>query len=263
MGVEKVEFNEILIFAIKNQAQQQGTDNFKSFKAQLWSIPQFILVNVLLDPEVSSQDRLKAFNLLSKTWIKEQTLSAKEQYGVPSTEKKTRQIIDTEGEKCKKFLLTVQKELSFLTTIGLSQIDQLQEEAYPFVHPMISTSFNDDNDTVEVEIQAETETETETEIEIEIDTYLGTNETKPNLGCLSGKIQSFDTVPESYLRNNNYILAIFPIADQFGREEYLSEFADLFEGINISFNILEFRKNEQDLETVNSLAPSVQPTITF
>ncbi len=245
LDVETVGFGEILKFAIKNQAEKQGTDNFKSFKSQVWAIPQYILISSLLNTEVDAEQQMKAFNLLIGTWVKEKVASPGKLYGVPASSQKTVDVLDSEAKKCKEYLKDIYEKLSLPDLEeAMGEIDKIKELFLDRVHPEISTSALHDADTVEVETQQQTETE------IEIENLVALEERTPDLGTLdSYNSEKLETLPDTYLKDfTRKTPLLFPLINQFKREEELHEYADLFEGIHISFNILEFNKDENNLK---------------
>jgi hypothetical protein len=120
---------------------------------------------------------------------------------------------------------------------------------------------SDTSGTVEVEQANEVETQISTEMETE-----GANQLEPiQLGCiyeLSGKFKKkwerVDTL--SSITTFNKILPIFPIADQMSREPGLEKYQALFDGIDISINVLAWKTKEEALiDKMRLLGPRRTP----
>lgn len=249
---EKIGFPEILKFVIVNQSKQQGNDNFKSFKNQVWNLPQSLLIDALLSKDIPSKI---AYELLIETWIKQTHLSATALYGSPAIERPSAIVITEESKKCKAFLQRIEQELPLLKEkidACLNEIDQLSLLTANRVHPMITSPIADDSETVEIEQEAE--------VAVEIETQVVSEDEKARLGTNTGGITEVDDLTaELFASDYNYLLPFFPLEKQMEREPSLREFAPLFKDIIISTNILEWKDDEKDYTKCQLLGPHRTP----
>ena len=156
---EKIGFPEILNFS-SSIVEQQGTDNFKSFKNQVWNLPQSLLIETILRSDISPKRRKKAYERLKETWIKQIDFTATTLYGSPAMERPSTVVIAEETKNPKPFLQEIGQDLPFLKNqidARLIEVDQLSTLAAKHVHPMIISPIADDSETVEIENETQVE----------------------------------------------------------------------------------------------------------
>jgi hypothetical protein len=252
---EKIGFPEILRFVVKNQSKQQGNDNFKSFKNQVWDLPQSLLLEVILRKKISPENREKAYGLLKNMWIKPIQLSASEAYGSPAMERPSSVVIAEESKNCKTFLRDIGRELPFLkakTNSYQVEIDQLANLAVKRVHPQIISPVADDSETVEIE----QEVEIETQVSVEVQTQEDSAEERIKLGRIRmGIPKKMEDLTAFFEGQYRYELPLIPIEKQMASEPLLSEFGPYFKDIRISINVLEWREGEKDRTKVQLFGP--------
>jgi hypothetical protein len=256
-------FPDILKFVIQNQSKQQGNDNFKAFKQQVWNLPQNMLLDVMLNREIPVKLREKAFKYLRKTWIKPANSSPSILYGSPGTKRPCTEVAEEEGEKCKKFLAGILKKLPQLHAeiiAATAQIDRLIEENKNNLHAFIISPLGDEAETVEVE--QETQVENEVEIETQSD---GQHEIVKLGYCESRNLKQVQDLlpiwlsPEHSILNHDGFTPVFPMEKMMQRDPKLHDYASLFKGILISMNVLEWAQGENNLANLQLLGPNRTP----
>jgi len=255
-GQEPITFKEIVKFVIQNQAKQQGDDNFRSFKHELDNLRQNLLLEVMTseDPSYTPEQKQQALRELSKTWIKPANQPPSELYGTPAFARPSHEVIAQAAHNCSLQLDDIAKTLPFLTEkIALfnEQIAILKDRASASVHDQLISAQSDTDGTVEVEQASEVETQASTEMETEGDNLLepiilgcvrqGSNESKKKWERIA--------TPPSLMTHKT--IPIFPIVDQMSREPGLETYQDLFEGIYISLNVLEW--NTQHISQIDKM----------
>ncbi|MCX6990096.1 MAG: DUF3638 domain-containing protein [Chlamydiae bacterium] len=265
-GEEPISFKEILKFAIQNQAKQQGDDNFKSFKQELDNLSQNLLFDVMTseDPHYTPEQKQQALRELCKTWIKPANQLPSELYGKPAFERPSDEVIAEAAHNCLSQLEAIGRAIPFLTEKieGLkAQISDLADRARPSVHAQLISPKSDTDGTVEVEAASEVETELTTDMETE-----GDNQLEPIqlgfmlegvFGKLSRNLERVATLPSL---SSHKTIPLFPIADQMRREPGLERYQDLFEGIDISINVLAWKQREHaQIEKMRLLGPHRTP----
>jgi len=242
-----ITFADILKFVVQNQSKQQGDDNYKAFLQQLWSLPQNVLLKILLATEnTTAQLRIDTFKLLKETWIKPAHLSPSALYGSLAVEMPSKIVLQKEGDKCKSFIYSVLEklpQLKHLLSEVILEIDKLIAATYAIVHPLVITPATSEAETVEVEQS----TQTETAVEILAETEQ--NNEDVDLGYFKGKpIEVNDLIPEFLtLHSKECMNYIFPLHAQMLREPTLYEYAKHFRDIKIAINVLEWKKEESTL----------------
>lgn len=249
-----ITFAHILKFVIVNQAKQQGIDNFKAYKNQIWNLPQGLMLKSLMRSDLSPKRRKKVFELLKETWIKDAQGSARALYGAPAMERPSSEVIEEEKVKCRTLLTTLKERLPFLQ----SEIAEVEKEIEPLaartlkrVHRQIISPIADDAETVEIEQEAETSVQ----MDVEMDTQSASEDEEMKLASHEGRfiIEVEDLTPKIFNARDNMELPLFPLEKQMEREAELSEFAPYFKDIRISLNVLAWRKGEKDYKKARLL----------
>ena len=252
-ALQVIDFPEILKFVLINQCKEQGDHKFKSFKQE---IQMELLVDILMNKNLSAEERGAAFQTLRKTWFKPSNLDAAELYGAPAMERPSALVIEEEGNKAKEFLREIANHLPFIADkieSYLKDIDLLMEKSLEGVHPQVISPIADDAETVEIE------QETQAEIEIEIETQVHHQEEEIKLGVVKGEFIHVDDLQPEMLDKSYDKIPIFPLEKQFEREPQLREYAPFFKDINITMNVLTWREGEKTLEHLQLLGPQRTP----
>ncbi len=246
---QKITFREILRFVIENQCQQQGTDNFKAFKQEIWAIPQMLLISTLLNPDISVIDKKKAFTTLATLWIKPAQKSPRELYGNFAVERPSELVIREEANSCKTYLESIAKNVSFDLDSAFKEIDALAETTIKKVHPFVISPLSDDAATVEVEEETALQTELQVQTQVARDDLSVVLDSKRTYNYnLSYK----DTVTKQDL--DQYSLDYkYSMEHYFEKQPELARYAKLFDGITFSINVLEWQKGEQDPQNMQLL----------
>ena len=244
-SVSVIGFKEILKFVIQNQAKQQGDDNFKAFKQELDNLSQNLLLEVMTSSDYSAEQKLATFSYLSTTWIKPADQTPAELYGKPAFKRPSNHVIQEAADKCSVQLERILSNLPFLNErveTAKTKIAILAKSAMTSVPAQLISLESDNETTVEVEQATQIETEVSTEIETQGDCQL--EPVKLGVINLPSEWEHIESLSSSY----SFVKTpVFPIADQMSREPDLDSYKHLFEGIDISINILEWKEGENTL----------------
>jgi hypothetical protein len=249
---DTIGFPQILRFIVENQSRQQGEDNFKAYKQQILGFSQNLIINVLLNKQISSEEKIKAIDLLRSTWIKPTNLSPAVVYGASKAKVESIDVIMEEKRKCEVFLDKIAASFPWLDLEikeVRGQINGLAETTKSKVPRLVTSSLGDDAETVEVE----TEVEAQNHIEIEQDNQFE----KIELGVSYGKLKKRSDI--GFRDFENDVIPFFPIEKQMRREPTLKGFAKYFKGIYISMNVLEWNKETKKINACKLLGPYRTP----
>lgn len=239
-----VRFDQIAEFSISNQCQQQSRDNVQSFLAQLWDIPQQILLKVLRNPTLPPEQYHKGFKALKKLWIKPGIHTADELYGKIIYERPMGEIVKEERESCEEFLKQLFRDLPWLEQNAIHLDDQLKstdelitkiEDALPAqaLHPEL-----DADQSTEVEQEVEQELEQELELETQ-------NEIQGENRELEEYLQnSFDDIAkiDSDRIRKTYQCPRFALSQFLNRDAVLKKYSEAFSDLDVSLNVFAWPK---------------------
>lgn len=239
---ETIRFDEILRFTIANQSSQQGRDNFKALKQELATIPQQILLEVLLKENLVPKAHLQAFRRLQSLWIKPAFRSPRELYGTLIHEVKSEIVLKKERERCAGMIEESFAKMPWLEAMGLKKEDCLKEvdliinRMKGCLPTYVPATDNDDDQTVEVEQETQTEMETELEVEELPDTGF------VQLGACNGKdIKEHDSLSaEAINKLWSGEQPAFPLKSYLENDPNLAPYASAFDGIYLTLNVLEW-----------------------
>lgn len=232
---------EIARFAFLNQCNQQGSHNFKSLTQQLDDIPQQLLLDILFDSRIPILKKKEAFLNLRNLWIKPSMFEPRECFGSIAIQRNSKVVAMEVLHNSHSIIEGAFKQLSWLLEFGYS-IDKYTSDADKLSQKMLQTlpakvasgSINGEmNQSVEREQQAQKEVELELEVEREVIDQV------TNLGCAYGQLELYQILPTHFSGHVPY----FPLKIYFEKRKVLKDLADAFEGIYLSLNMFEWRKN--------------------
>lgn len=247
---EKILFQDILRFTINNQSERIKKDNLKAFKQELLNLPQQILLLALDHEALTPEEYNKAFEKLQSTWIKPAHKTAAESYGKIAIEQKKEVFLDFEKKQITQFLQKLFEELPFLeekkvASLSASQqrVEEIIQRAMNQLPDFLSTKEGDEDLVVEL-VQ---ETETETELESQQAKESG----NINLGCcfaarnIKKGVLKEDVLKEVHELNDDLLkeqkqLPYFSLELYLKQDKDLKEYAEAFEGIYLTLNVLEW-----------------------
>ena len=244
-------FDDILRFAINNQAKQQGSDNYKALKQQLSNIPQQIVLSTLLSENVSLSEQKDALALLESHWVKQGVHSPRVLYGNLAVEQESQKCIDDEKAKCISCIKECFAKLPFLQKTGLN-LDKCLKEAEDIairlkgcLHSHLIAKETNDDQSVETEQETELETELETEEHHEEETV--------ELGQHCGGLQKCEDLKDELFiigqgKSLHFSLDLFLMHDK-----VLKDYAMAFEGIDLTLSVLEWPKNNPQISDLKLL----------
>jgi len=242
----QIRFDDILRFVMINQTKQQGKDNFKALRQELANIPQSILMRVLVNKAISLEQKKKTFEFLSEEWIKDSCKRPGAVYGALTYKEHSQKVLDDERQRYMDRIDEIFKELPFLEASGISlekekdAVDAIIHRLEAFLQERLPVPLRDMDDDQTVEIEQETQTETETELEVQ--------EHQETKRVSLGEIYSVNLIfhkeltPEIF--NPGLALPYFSLKTYLEQDEKLKQFADAFEGIALTLNVLEWPKKD-------------------
>lgn len=246
-------FEDILHFAICNQAKQLGGDYFKALKQQFWDVPQMLLLKTVIDKKLPLSELHKAKELLKQAWVASSNLTPDELYGKLAKNKKSSKVVAAEKEKCTKFIERCLKALPSLQNEGLSsdtileELNKIEKRLISLLPPKLKSKNLDEDQSVEVE------TEQEQEIEVE------SQEQRESLRVSLGKkrINSLKRIVDlnDQTEQRNYLsLELF-----FQSNPDLKDYSKAFDGIDMTINVLQYdRMPTSDYYEANAQVPVEQ-----
>ncbi len=272
----KIRFVHILAYAIKNQAEQQGRDNHKGFLGQLWNVPQQLLLRVLFNKDLSEQQKKMAYDSLENVWVKLVATCASDSFGAVPIEIDAADDVDNMINKATTFINECFDECPFLEIIR-SRHDCLRDfeairnqikvqEPTPvassstassvdcyFLPPKASSPEHPQDETVDLELDLDVNTQKELET-VQEDAG-GSLVTLPESnGVAMKRVSSLDEIElQRKSRNDLYHAGAFdytmPLSLILHGKAALSKFAHLFEGIDFSVNMLQWRDGATKLDS--------------
>lgn len=267
---QKIGFYEILRFAIVNQAEQQGQDNYKALKQELALLPQQILLMALLDEKLHPANRLHVFEMLQSEWIQSAVLTSRELYGELVADVDSKDAINEACVQCSKKIDDLFTKMPWLEKMGISkydyskEINDIKRRLHDQVPARVPVKDNKDNQTMEVEQETKKETQTQTETELKEEQYPPTDEMM-KLAVISPEIEACKTFLTALVRWDHLIktrtnlvddtiisdkekVPSFPLGSYLleGGNKALASYASAFEGINLTMNVLEWKPSMGD-----------------
>lgn len=234
-----LDFSAILAFCILNQSRKQGKDNEKGFYFELNEVKQKLLLDILLDKNLSEATKRKAFEVLSSSWIKETSEDADKQFGKLPEEIDSNKLIIDETEKLLSELKGLPKNeeaLKEVLKVREHYLDKLPKTTLGFDHA--------DSSTMEQEQQKIAELETEKQLDFFDDNskveYMELyfqqafieSEFNPDLIGVTENRGLGDKKP----------IPAFSLTNFFENYEHLKPYADAFKDIDLSINMLTYPK---------------------
>jgi hypothetical protein len=255
---EEITYKDILKFVIHNQAKQQGKDNFTALKKELRSLPQMILLGVLMHPDIPLEQQRLVYNELRSTWIQPAAQRPGELFGKIALERETKFVVDEEGKQAALGLESLFNKFPWLEEKGFQKSDFgkdinsiIQRMGNNLPSKVVSPQSEDDN-TVEVEQELKAEEETQVEVEFQSaekrkDLGLNKYEALVRVENLSDEI--FSNKKQSY----------FALKLYFEKDPSLAAYADAFNGIDLVLNVLQWPKDKPQINELQLFGPHRTP----
>lgn len=235
----EISLGDILRFTIVNQTKQQGIDNFKGFRQEMYSHIQQLLFKVMLDLSYSEEQRKDTVAELEKFWIKNSNLEPRELFGAPVTEQETTLVIPNEIKKFKEAIKKLQARLPHLKEEFAPMQKAAEEHAKSLKDLMPSkmiTPIRDLDHDQTTEVLDETEQETQTELEVNDQVH----DEKIKLGFKTGRCREIKELNDEVLKDgSNYS---FGIETYFDLDADLKQYSKAFSGLALTLNMLQWDK---------------------
>ncbi len=257
---EEISYKDILKFTIHNQVKQQAKDNFKTLKKELQSLPQMLLLQVLLHPDIPLEKQRLLYRELRSSWIQSTAQKPKELFGKIAIERDSKLVVEEEGKLCTSHLNSLFDKFPWLEEKGFKK-SELLEDVESIIKRMenglasklISPQSEDDN-TVEIEQELKTETEIEIQMESEF------QEEKKQLGFI--KKHSFKQVTalnDELFNETSKDLPYFSLKLYFQENPLFKPYANAFDGIELTLNVLQWPKKDSKVKDLQLFGPNRTP----
>ena len=258
-----IQLEAILQFAIANQADQQGKDNYKGLKQEFANLTQKILLKVLTHEKLNPKAMAQAFHHLQASWVKAANFRAKDLYGRLSKSMDSHKVLELDKHQCIHDIKEIFAKMPWLEKMGLSEKEYLEEikiiakrikDHLPAkLQVPVKEIINDS--TVEVEKETHTETEKETRTQLEVHENAG--EDNIHLAYVkAAPLKHFDSFAkavkyigkkdsDSHLHVNMWKknhCPTFSLKSYLEEDNELHAYASAFDGINLSMNVLEWNR---------------------
>lgn len=233
----KPNFDDILRFTIINQVMQQGKDNFKGAQQELACTFQSVLLQVVMSDTFTIQEKQQAFDGLKDMWIQEGSQAPKDLYGTITQEEASEKVLDSLVKKYTDKVKDLYTNLPFLEQKGISQSNMLKEiseigRKYTgslSAKVLVPIRSQDSDQTTE------TETETEQQVQVEVQ-----EQQVPESVCL-GHVSGNDIEKQDTIKvEKKYTIPYFSFETFAKDNALLKKYADAFEGIYLTMNVLEW-----------------------
>lgn len=255
----QITLQDVFEFTIRNQTEQVGKDNFKAGKQELESLSQIELFKALLKSEDATQ-RKALVQELQSLWQKEVVKKPRELFGTLTQEVCGEKALQDEIDSTKQKIKALYQKHTLLGDPSplLQRADALVahlKDSLPEKVP-VPLRLVDDEQTAEIEqeTQKEHETEKQTEKEVEV---VQSGEFKTTKQALNrGSLEAVKTLtPEMInerIKKGTYSLDETPIQNfplgSYFRKSSFQKYAFLFEGINITMNVLQRPENDPTID---------------
>ncbi len=242
---DKIGFPHILEFVVRNQSKRLGEDHVIAFKQQIWEMPQGLLLAEMIRTDISPEERVRIFQLLSETWIQPVDLLPS---GQLKKEQKGLLVLVDEAKQCKEVLRRIWKSTPRLEgTIKkyIRDVNSLIVEFEKIVPPTMHGS-PEGSSTMEIEQKSQQQIE----MDVEMKTQSATQKKSVKLGYYRGFLfKKVDEITAEMLYEFDSFSGEKPLISlehQMREDPELEPYSSLFKGIDISINVLEWEEGEID-----------------
>lgn len=254
-------FDDIFYFAVDNQSKQFGLEYFKAFKQQLDNIAQIMLLKAVITLSLQGKEADTAKELLEKVWLKPGNKMPNEMYGELSSEVDEKEGIESESTKTLRFLEECFQKLPSLASLGFTlenskkEIKRIQDRFAGLLPPKIKIQELDDNQTTEQEVEIEAEMETEAEMDVEQSAEIE--------GIQLKTVRIDKLIPIQSLDQPTLAGTILSLPLYLRSKAELSDYADAFEGISMTVNVLQFTMDNPSPDNLKLFGPHRTPLLNF
>ena len=240
---QEITYEDIVEFAVRNQARQQGRDNFKALKKELRTIPQMMLLNILLDAKVAPEKQIALYRELRSTWVQKANQRPRVVFGKAAIERDADLVIEEEKTLFEESVISIFDKCPWLNEVGFNQ-DELLKQGEEIIGRLrncvpekVISPLSDDDNTVEVE----QETEIEVEVEVEFEQEAQVEKGHKTLGwCTSQKLEKYSELTDGMFGGLYYQHPCVPLDEVFKQDESLKSYASAFEGLDVVLNVLQW-----------------------
>lgn len=271
---EAINFDHILLFAIQNQAQRQGRDNFTGLCMELATIPQMLLLKALLDPKLSEDEFITVQNQLKEMWLQSGRLPPRKRFGQMPDVKQMSEIVAQEKKQTLDTLELLFKTCPALEKITLEEgkktegtekisnlekskkaVDEVIKKVEGFLAKEMVTGKHDEDKTMEIERELEKAEETETELESQHAFQSG----KIKLGEKLQWNAPFKLFNLDDYKFSCYEVPIFSLKDFFAHDPALAPYEEAFSDIYVTLNHLQWPEKNPSVKDFKLFGPLRTP----
>lgn len=231
---------DLLRFTLLNQTKQQGVDNFKALRQEMYSHIQQLLFKVLLNSKYSEAQRKETVEALEKFWIKNTHQEPRELFGVPAVQQATALIIPEELRTFEKIVCKLKQKLPHLAEELAPLQDVVRAHARKLEnllpHTMLTPTRDLDHDQT-AELLDETQQETQTQLEVNDHEHLE----HFKLGCRPGGLvhAGVKEIHDKMLKKEGFSYH-FNVKIYFDLDPVLKDYSEAFSGVDLTLNMLQW-----------------------
>ncbi len=270
---EKITFEDILRFVILNQVERVESESFKGYREESDGVIQFLLLKGLIDPKWSIEEKKEAMAYLNNVWFKEMVKRPRELYGKILERENRDTVFQNEVDNYTKRIRDIFVALPFLAQKGekpesyIERIQHIANQYKPFCAQEIPVPLRDIDGDQTVEIEEESRKETETELEVDekkVDTKVVLGKLDPKYCKLSlERLHEISSAVFCYTQRQelSYYNALetldsipyFSLKLYCQHDPILKEYADAFEGVDLTSNVLEWPTRNPSIDDLQLL----------
>lgn len=260
-----ISFESILLFAIFNQTDQQGKDNFKSLCMELKCIPQVLLVKALMNPKLSPKGLQALQEHVEHLWLIPNRIAPKDRYGQIPKEEKVTELV--EGEKTQalaalKALFTAcpeLEELGYSHKIYQGEVDKVVKKMEGYLPKMMQTGSKDEERTVEIQTQQETNRESQSELESQHMNERSKTKLGETQHYQQGLIEVQEVTKEIYEKFSRCAAMTLPLINIFANDPALQPYQKVFSDLSVSLNNLQWTEETVTGNNLKLFGPQRTP----
>lgn len=171
---ERLEFRDLLLYAVYQEAQRQGDDNYRSLQQRWSSVLVERVLDAITDPSVSTEQTIELIRAVKDLWVRTTSVNPWDRYGLPTEEAPSREVVESQLED---FLASAPVQAFFShpllksryeASAMVAELRQITEESLPFLPSHLHRGSERLEKEVEVEKMKEERKEKETEQQQEL-----------------------------------------------------------------------------------------------
>lgn len=255
----EISLGDILRFTIINQTKQQGIDNFKGLRQEMYSQIQQLLFTVMLSPDYTNAQRKDTVQALEKFWIKDTTQEPRKLFGDPAVEEDSAVVVANELKKFKETIEKLRVKLPHLVDELAPMQKTVEEHAESLKHLLpnkLVTPIRDLDHDQTSEVLDETEQESQTQLEVNNHQQSEKIELGRKIDLLLHPKKQRSLDEEMFENSWNYF---FDLKTYFDLDKDLKEYSEAFSGVSLTLNMLQWDKDKPKIEDLKFFGSNRTP----